>query len=187
MAKALTHTFTPEKLAELPSDKLRAVRENAVRYAASDLIQMCDDEIGRRVPVKSRQARGSVRRTTGDVVIGYHFVCGGNRGVSEDGNGQFRSGSWIVAEANVQDSLQYGAYLALHEARNLPSYRQGQITGYRLTPRGMINKDNVGIEFVVQETGFAYDWVGDATGEKGYRWKPISETLSARANDEESK
>jgi hypothetical protein len=179
MAKALTHTFTPEKLAELPSDKLRAVRENAVRYAASDLIQMCDDVIGRRTPAKSSQTRRSVRRASDDVVVGYHFVCGGNRGVSEDGNGQFRSGSWVVAETNVQDSLQHGAYLALHEARNLPSYRQGQITGYRLTPRSMISKDNVGIEFVVQETGSAYDWVGDATGEKGYRWRPRSEALTA--------
>jgi len=88
----------------------------------------------------------------------------------------------VVAETNVLDSLQYGAYLALHEARNLPSYRQGQIIGYRLTPRDMIRKDSVGIEFVVQETGSAYDWVGDATGEKGYRWQSKSEVLAADGN-----
>lgn len=183
MVKTFTHSFTSAKLAELPRDKLLAIRENAVRYAASDLVQMCNEEIDRRTPVKSRQVKGSARRTEGDVVIGYHFVCAGNRGVSEDGDGHFRSGSWVVAETNVQDSLQYGAYLALHEAKNLPSYRQGQITGYRLTPRDMIDKDNVGIEFVVQETGTPYDWVGDATGEKGYRWKSRSEALEAEASE----
>jgi hypothetical protein len=30
-----------------------------------------------------------------------------------------------------------------------------------------------GIEFLVQSTDQPYDWVGTATGEKGYRWEKL--------------
>jgi hypothetical protein len=35
-----------------------------------------------------------------------------------------------------------------------------------------------GIEFLVQETAQPYSWVGEATGEKGYKWSKISSAAS---------
>lgn len=171
MVKKFTHTYTPEKLGALEREKLRTIRENALRLGADDLVRNCDDELARRAPVKQRRDQASSRRNDDDVVVGYHFVCSKDRGVIEDGNGRFRSGSWVVAESNIAASLAFGAYLALHDAKNEPSYRQGQIIGYALSPRDMIDKDNIGIEFLVQETGSHYQWVGGGSGEKGYNWR----------------
>ena len=173
MAKTFTHTYTPEKLHVLERGKLLTIRENALRHGVSELVQMCDDELNRRAPAKSRKQQKSHNRSDGDTVVGYHFVCSRDRGVADDGKGQFRSGSWVVAESNVIQSLKYGAYLALHETKNDPSYRQGRVIGYSLTPRDMIEKDNVGIEFLVEETDASYEWVGDGAGEKGYKWKSL--------------
>jgi hypothetical protein len=179
MSKPLTHSFTPEKLKMLDRGKLLTVRENAERKGATDLIQMCDDELKLRVPKNERKERASSAHAEGDVVTGYHFVCSKGRGVHEDNDGQFRSGSWVVAEANVIESLRYGAYLALHENKNEPSYRQGQIVGYKQIPRDMIDKDNVGVEFAVRETGNPYQWVGAGAGEKGYRWSKRSSSVAS--------
>ena len=129
MAKTFIHSFTPEPLKTLDLSKLKIIRENAERKSASDLIRMCDEELALRSPKNARKERASSTHAGGDVVTGYHFVCSKGRGVDEDTNGHFRSGSWVVAEANVVESLKYGAYLALHENKNEPSYRQGQIIG----------------------------------------------------------
>lgn len=31
-----------------------------------------------------------------------------------------------------------------------------------------------GIEFLIEETAQSYSWVGEATGEKGYKWSKIA-------------
>lgn len=173
MAKTFTHAFTPEKLKELDRNKLLTIKENAERKGVSELIQMCDEELASRAPKRELKHRSAAGHTDG-VVVGYHFVCSQGRGVTEDKAGRFRSGSWVVAEANVIESLKYGAYLALHENKNEQSYRQGQIVGYRHTPRDMVDKENMGIEFLVEETGFPYQWVGEGAGEKGYNWSKRS-------------
>jgi hypothetical protein len=107
--------------------------------------------------------------------------------VTEDSAGKFRTGSWVVAENNVQKSLKYGAYIALHESKPEASYRQGRLLGYRRTIRDMLADENggetkteEGIEFLVEDTGQSYLWIGEATGEKGYKWSSVSsrETIS---------
>jgi hypothetical protein len=182
MAKAYSHNYTPEKLALLNRQAVEAIRKNAIRYGAADLLEMCDQDLASRTQPKKRGIHAKHPKSSEtDVVTGYHFVCKRDRGVTQIGDGRFQSGSWVVSEANVKKSLEYGAYLALHESKVDASYRQGQILGYSRSPRNMLAdlnqegaKTEEGIEFLVQETDEPYAWVGDSTGEKGYRWTKIA-------------
>ena len=183
MTKPL-HQWTPEKLAAKSKKEIEVIRENALKKGVSDLVEMCDLDLEAKKPVsKPRATTTSSAHSSDAFVEGYHFVCKNARGVAEDVAGKFRTGSWVVAESNVQKSLRYGAYIALHESKPDASYRQGKLIGYRRTIRDMLADENggetkieEGIEFLVEETAQSYSWVGEATGEKGYKW---SSTISA--------
>lgn len=191
MTKQL-HSWTPEKLATKSKKEIEVIRENAVKKGVSDLVEMCDLDLDkRRPPAKPRSLASSSARSSDEFVEGYHFVCKNARGVAEDIAGRFRTGSWVVAESNVQKSLKYGAYIALHESRPDTSYRQGKLLGYSRTIRDMLADENggetkieEGIEFLVEETMQPYSWVGDATGEKGYKWSKISTLKPSLPEDE---
>lgn len=175
------HLWTPEKLAAKEKKDIEVIRENAIKKGVSDLIAMCNLELEKRKPpARPRATNAGSTHSSDEFVEGYHFVCKSARGVTEDGVGKFRTGSWVVAEGNVQTSLQYGAYVALHESKPDTSYRQGKLLGYRRTIRDMLADENggetkveEGIEFLVEETAQSYSWVGEATGEKGYKWSKI--------------
>jgi hypothetical protein len=186
MTRSYTHSYTSEKLAHESRKNLETIRKNAARLAASDLVELCDRELQARKPQKEkRDPRTQAQHSETDVVTGYHFVCQRDRGVTPAADGQFWSGSWVVAEGNVRASLRYGAYLALHEAKSDSSYRQGQLPDYRRSPRDMLTptdeggKVEEGIEFLVRETSEPYVWVGAGAGEKGYRWTKISASPSS--------
>jgi hypothetical protein len=192
MAKSYSHNYTPEKLALESRENVETIRRNAARHGAIDLVKMCDSDLQTRPSPKSKQNKKTHPKLSDtDVVIGYHFVCGRDRGVTQIDNGRFWSGSWVVAEINVKNSLKYGAYLALHESKSETSYRQGQILDYRRSPRGMLHSDKLGgeaktdegIEFLVEETNEPYVWVGESTGEKGYRWTKIAGTSNSESID----
>jgi hypothetical protein len=155
------------------------IRERALKHGAGDLVELCDRDLSSRpLPQKKRAHLKQTHHSASDVVTGYHFVCERGRGVTEIGDGRFWSGSWVVAETNARKSIERGAYLALHEAKSEVSYRQGTIVDYRRSPRDMVPESETGappqieegIEFLVQETDLPYTWVGDGSGEKGYRW-----------------
>lgn len=166
------HRFTVDQLQSWDTAKLRVLRENATRKGAEEVVALCDAELATRAPRKPSIDHSAGRQN--GVVIGYHFVCSRDRGVIAAGPGRFWSGSWVVAEANVQQSLRFGAYLALHEAKAEPFYRQGKIVEYRTADREMIDKSNRGIEFLVEETAGSFSWVGGGSGEKGYNWSALS-------------
>jgi hypothetical protein len=184
MTKQL-HPWTPEKLAAKNKKEVEVIRENAVKKGVSDLVEMCDLDLEKRKPpAKPRGITSTSAHSSDEFVEGYHFVCKSARGVTEDTAGKFRTGSWVVAESNVQKSLTYGAYVALHESRQDTSYRQGKLLGYRRTIRDMLADENggetkieEGIELLVEETTQPYSWVGEATGEKGYKWSKVSSTV----------
>jgi len=185
MAKAYSHNYTPEKLALESRKNVETIRKNAARLGAGDLVEMCDRDLELRAPTKSKRSQEAYPKSSdADVVTGYHFVCARDRGVTRAGDGCFWSGSWVVGEGNVKNSLKYGAYLALHGSKSEASYRQGQILNYRRSPRDMLGtnksdpevKTEEGIEFLVRETNEPYAWVGTSTGEKGYRWSKIAST-----------
>ena len=166
-----THLWTPEKLAMKTRAEIEDLRARAVRLGAADLVRMCDLDLSSR-PLKAiRPGKNSTaKKLHRQVVLGYHFVCSKGRGVSEEADGRFWSGSWVVAEQNVKESIRRGAYLALHETKAATSYRQGKVVAYRKSPREMIDKENDGIEFLVEETDQQLSWVGSGSGEKGYYW-----------------
>jgi hypothetical protein len=188
MAKAYSHNYTREKLSLESRQNVDTIRKNASRLGASDLVEMCDRDLESRAPTKSKRSQEAHSKvSSADIVTGYHFVCERDRGVTQLGDGCFWTGSWVVAEDNVRNSLKYGAYVALHEAKSEVSYRQGQILNYRRSPRDMlgVNKSDLevkteeGIEFLVREANEPYAWVGTSTGEKGYRWAKIASTAVA--------
>jgi hypothetical protein len=173
------HSYTPEKLSGWDTLKLRTLRENALARGATDVVEMCDRELEARKP--ARASRESAEHSHNSYVSEYHFVCAKDRGVLAAGPGRFWSGAWIVDEANVKKSIEFGAHLALHETKAEPSYRQGKVIDYRRGARDMIDKDNEGIEFLVEETDQSFKWQGGGSGEKGYKW----EELRRRGSSEE--
>lgn len=174
------HNYTPEKLSGWDTPRLRTLRENALRLGTSDVVEMCEHELELRKPPKTSR-REQDGHSENSFVSEYHFVCAKDRGVVGAGPGKFWSGAWVVAEANVSKSIKYGAHLALHEDKAEPSYRQGRIVDYRRGARDMVDKENEGIEFLVEETVNSLEWKGGGSGEKGYKW----EELRRRGSSEE--
>ena len=173
--------WPPERVATYSTKDVEELRKNALRKGVQTLVERCDSELLRRAPQKKKQIKtAQAAHSERGVVVGYHVVCADNRGVTQLEDGSFRSGSWVISEQNVRRSLEHGAYLALHETKSQPSYRQGRIINYARTLRNMVDaesgvKTDEGIEFLVQATTEPYAWVGTAAGEKGYLW---SETVS---------
>ncbi len=64
-------------------------------------------------------------------------------------DGTFWSGIWIVARVHSERAPKVGAYLALHETKTEPSYRQGLITDWRRGTRAE-GKIGEGMEFLVR-------------------------------------
>ena len=57
-------------------------------------------------------------------VIGMHFVCKDELNVLDHGDGTFDTGFWKVALTHCA-SVEY---VALHQSRDRPSYRQGEVS-----------------------------------------------------------
>lgn len=174
MVKIDPSAWPDERLAAQTLEQLKSLRINAERLGSDQIVAACDRELAKRAPARKPRTMATSTRNSSGVVVGYHFVCQDDRGVTQLGEGKFATASWVVAEDRVRNSLAYGAYVALHESRAEPSYRQGKLIGYDLKPRNMLDsnsaKTRMGIEFVVASTTDAYAWVGEATGEKGYLW-----------------
>jgi hypothetical protein len=165
--------WSPEKLQALTQARLEQLRDNARRLGNEEVLEACNLILSSRAPV-GRPVRTSAPKSSDlDVVTGYHFVCQSDRGVELNTDGTFWSGSWVVAEENVRTSLKYGAYVALHNSKSEPSYRQGDLVDYRKGSRGMVAKSEDGIEFRVRPTPIPYTWVGAGAGEKGYAWSKL--------------
>jgi hypothetical protein len=185
LAKPLAHNFTPDLLRTFDKKKVETIRENALRLGADDLAAMCDLELAERkpaigskssgasrAPVRSapRNAAASSPSRTNMVVSGYHFVGEKDFGVVDLGDGRFWTGPWVVADANVDQSLSAGAYLALHEAKTQPSFRQGKIIGYR---RASDSESTEAVEFLVEAAPKSRAWVGAGSGDTGYKWAKL--------------
>ena len=161
-----------EKISKLSTDALTNLCANATRLGEASVVDLCQVEIAKRTPAKkSREVKTASRSS--EPVKGFHFVCDNERGVTRNQDGTFWSGTWVVSEKNAENALKSGAYVALHRSRAEPSYLQGTVTGWRKSPRERRYGDQeaqtrFGIDFLLQPTVQAYEWVGDATGEKGY-------------------
>lgn len=101
-------------------------------------------------------------------LLGIHLVCRNGFNVEELGDGRFKSGYWKVSEEAANTAL----YLALHNLKNISSYKQGTIESWERS-----NTHNGRIIFYVKETEEPLEWQGDGTGEKGYYWSDSNEDL----------
>jgi hypothetical protein len=105
----------------------------------------------------------SARRNSGPRVVGLHFVCRGALNVRDLPDGTFESGVWVVADQHARTA----EYIALHESRSMPSYRQGRILGYRR----VVHEGRTRLIFHVQPGPKTLPWVGEGSGEKGYCYR----------------
>jgi hypothetical protein len=186
LVKPLTHAFTPDILRTFDKKKVETIRENALRLGADELAQMCELDLAERKPAigASRSSSGTSRAParsaarigsasspsrTNMVVSGFHFVCEKDHGVIDLGDGRFWTGSWTVPEANVDQSLSAGAYLALHLSKTQPSYRQGKIVGYRRAP----DEGENALDFLVDAAPKSRAWVGAGSGDTGLKWAKV--------------
>ncbi len=94
-------------------------------------------------------------------VVGIHLVCRKDLSVKDLANRYFKSGNWKIAESTASTAQ----YIALHESKNQPSYRQGMIESWE---RSEERPDR--IIFFVKATDEPKEWMGNGAGEKGYFW-----------------
>ena len=96
-------------------------------------------------------------------VKGIHFVCRDDLNITDHGDGTFETGFWVVARSHLDDV----EYIALHEAKDMPSYRHGRVMDwYHVNYEGRER-----VVFVVKQEGLVRAWVGGGSGEKGYAWR----------------
>lgn len=96
-------------------------------------------------------------------VVGMHFVCRNDLNVTDHGDGTFDTGFWKVARIHCVDV----EYVALHEAKSTPSYRQGQVINWRVVAMDGSPR----IVFTVRQEGLPRQWIGKGSGEKGFAWR----------------
>jgi hypothetical protein len=167
--------WTPERIAELSIEDVKKLRENAKKLASSQVVDLCDADIARRAPLRSKlpPTRATSESRFGQVVAGFHFVCDKGKGVSNNPDGTIWTGTWVVDQAHAERGEKIAAYVALHTTKAEPSYLQGIIRGWRKTMReqqyaeGRPVKIESGIDFLLEPTTEPYQWEGDGAGEKG--------------------
>ena len=92
-----------------------------------------------------------------------HFVCRDDLNVTENEDGTFETGFWKVSSKWAGTGLT----IALHQDRQSPSYRQGQV----LSVKSCIYNGHSRLIFVVRPSKESLPWTGKGTGEKGYRYE----------------
>jgi hypothetical protein len=171
--------WSAETVAELELDGLKRLRVNALKKGHEQLIALCDAEPAKRKPPKSPKMKTASLPRPDQYIFGYHFVCPGERGVLHNADGTLWTGTWVVDKSHLEKSMKYGAYVALHVTRSDPSYIQGNLKDWRPAKRdyeyadGKPVKNIMGIDFLLEPTTLPHQWIGDATGEKGYRWDKV--------------
>ena len=168
--------WTKERLSALSTDSLRNLCENAEKMSRADLVELCTIELQSRKPRRANNIRSSKIRSSDEVVIGFHFVCAKEQGVTHNADGTIWTGTWVIAQAHAERAAKVGSYVALHESKAGPSYLQGTIKDFRISKRersyaeGHVAQTEFGIDFLFAPNNTPYEWVGDGSGEKGYAW-----------------
>ena len=124
---------------------------------------------------------GASEDHSGQYVSEFHFVCPSELGVIRNQNGTIWTGTWVVAEEHAESAVRFGALVSLHSSRAEQSYLQGIVKAWRKSPRQtrysgeQLTQTRAGIDFLFEPSEFPLAWKGDATGEKGYAWTPLTE------------
>lgn len=169
--------WTPERIANLSLEKIKALRTNCEKNGAHSIVTICDEELAKRIPPRTRPSSATkrARRARRDPVVGYHFVCRPEeKGVARNADGTVWSGTWVVAEDQAKRSLSVGAYVALHLSHSEPSYLQGRMKDWRRSKReseyaeGQEVKTPMGTDFLIELTDERLEWQGEGTVERSY-------------------
>ena len=175
--------WSPDTVAKLSPKEIQHLRANAIRLKNTDVAALCDAEIAKRAPKKIPNTKKGGRQAKTGPVVGFHFVCENDRGVTVHPDGTFSTGTWVVDKKHADQALRLEGYVALHSKRTNPSYRQGALKAWRLVDREKQYGDlpariESGIEFLVQPTWEPYVWIGEGTGEKGYARAGVQTVVS---------
>lgn len=169
--------WTPERIADISADSVKNLRANAAKQGATWLVVLCDADLARRAPVRvTRRSTQAIKRSQDDVVLGFHFVCINEQGVTRNSDGTAWTGTWVVDRTHARRASSIGSYVALHSEKCEPSYLQGVIKDFRRRQRersyaqGQRAQTEYGIDFLFELTDKPYEWAGDGAGEKGYAW-----------------
>lgn len=163
--------WTSERIAALALSQLRTLRANASERGAASVMLLCDADLARRALIdkSSPPSARPIERACDYVVIGFHFVCANEKGVTRNPDGSVWTGTWVVSELHARRASKIGAYIALHTSRSEPSYLQGVIKDFRWSKREGA-KTQKGVVFLVELTDEPFSWVGNGSGERGYAW-----------------
>jgi hypothetical protein len=176
--------WTAERIAALPIEQVKVLRDNALRCGDGTIAALCEEAIGKRTPARKREPQRAPRirppaaSHAGQVVVGFHFVCPQEKGITRNEDGTIWTGTWVVAPVHAEFGSKSGAYVALHASKAEPSYVQGTICDWRRSKRDREYVEDrpvrteFGIDFLLQPTDEPYEWQGDGAGEKGYVWSP---------------
>ncbi len=172
--------WTKEKVAARSNEEIETLRQNAAKRQRQDIVELCNEELARRKPARTKKGSSNANPDhRGQYVAEFHFVCPNELGVIRNQDGTIWSGTWVVAEENAENAVRYGALVSLHSSRAEPSYLQGEIKGWRKSARKprysgeQLTQVEEGIDFLFKPSDLPLPWKGDATGEKGYAWKPF--------------
>lgn len=156
----MVYVWTVEKLASLDAAQLDRVKKNATAKAETNLANLCAE--------LQRKRRTSTATRASAAVVGFHFVCKNDYEVEIEPDGTFWSGVWAIDEAHCEPAIKLNGYVALHDTKLTPSYRQGQIIDWRRDKRSKGSKD-FGVSFKLRPLPEPIQWHGQGSGEKGYR------------------
>jgi len=172
--------WTREQIARLSNDQIETLRGNAERLGRQEVIDLCDEELYNRKPIRAKDTVNVRDDRRGQYVSEFHFVCPSELGITRNQDGTIWTGTWVVAEEHAERAVRYGAFVSLHPSRAEPSYLQGRVTAWRKSPRQprysgqQRTQVEEGIDFLFEPSGSPLPWKGDATGEKGYSWASLA-------------
>jgi hypothetical protein len=159
----MVYFYTTEKLLALEPARLEQVRQNAVRHNEQALADRCAEI------QLSRRSSGMISRgSSKEPVVGFHFVCKGDYEVIPESDGTFRSGVWAIDSDLCDPAIELGGYVALHENKQVSSYRQGRIIAWNFKERTK-GSTSVGVEFQLLAFQEPIRWYRAGAGERGYR------------------
>jgi hypothetical protein len=99
--------WTKEKLSEHSNDEIESLRNNAIRLHKPDIVDLCNEELASRAPVRKNKVSGDIREDhTGQYVAEFHFVCPNELGVMRNSDGTIWTGTWVVDEDHAKAAVK---------------------------------------------------------------------------------
>src|SRR5260370_27224646 len=159
--------WTKEAIAKLSTKQIETLCENAARVGRRDIIELCNEVLNNRKPLRTKNIALTVIEDHRDYYVSeFHFVCPSELGVARNQDGTIWTGTWVVAEEHAERAVRYGALVSLHPSRAELSYLQGTVKAWRRSPRQrrysgeQTTQVQEGIDFLLEPSDLALPWKG---------------------------